>query len=273
MYISLADGQALNFSIPRSSVTHFLGVSSEKLQQLELIKLYSWECGDDYDPKDSYSGLRRLIQFRSKVLADLNSVRPSVKYEELFSKDIERKLDGFISNLMISPYTINWVCKYDKRIAAFYNGQDKILPFDYIVKQSNDSGEIFLLGLRHSSKDPSIVVPVSNQYFSGVSDFNYAIKETEMLQGQQITFANCSCVSSDNKIYLPPHAKTEKIQKLKETTSRVKATLINSHGNDDISGVPVINIVNEYEWVMNKHEESIKKRTIQNALSFCNFNK
>ena len=267
-YIVLANGKSFNFKIPESSVAHLLGVDPVELKEVAQSCRVNFIIDED-EAKASYPLLRALIKSRDSVyysMYPMGGKKPKISYDKLFSEYLDRKLAGFISNLDINASTIDWVCRYSKVKATGFMGTAS--PFDYIIKRSNEKGEIFLLGLRTASNGNGYICPVSNQYFSSEDDLNYRIVEAKLLAGQTISFSTFSSDNFNHRIVLDAETKEKKHKGLELVVERVEKTLYDTFGVQDDCAVPEIVEGSDYGWSQGKAVSSKSTGHVSNRYAY-----
>lgn len=216
----LANGEAINFSVPTNTLAHILGVKTEYLiaagiynnkSSIEVLKSF---C------KDYYSIYTKV---QNKVLS----------WDKIFSKHVKEKINNALSNLFISEYETDLVCKYESK-KSIENGQNN-QKFDYvIIKKFNDK-----IGVLCLVKNESYYVPMSNRIYNNLEEaeefFNEILtnQTITILNGQQITNYYTDYLKTSN---LNLNAKLDKITNLKFYKEKFNA---------------VIDITGDYEYSIN----------------------
>ena len=148
---NLANGEYLRITIPENSVAHLLGVSIDELKNHGAVKANV----------DAYTALNTFLKdgayklFNNKDLLD-----------KVFSKDIDKKLDGFDYNTYLRSDDIYCIIKYDSE--KTYQSEDHAEICDYYVVRRNIN-TYYVLGL---IKQNGKYRPVTSRIYDDFNEFD-----------------------------------------------------------------------------------------------------
>jgi len=143
----LSNGERINYSIPRSSIAHLLGINTEE------IKIHNI-----YQTKNSYNIIKLVCD---DVYTFHNALRRNnVPYKSIVSPYIDTKIKIFTSHFLPARDKINnieFICKYNRN-HSYINGEDN-KNVDYIIA-TRDGDLLTLLGLIKNNYD---YIPITSQ--------------------------------------------------------------------------------------------------------------
>lgn len=208
--IFLANGDRINYSIPNDSIAHLLGVNTNY-----LISTGRFNNTNSFDIlKEMVENPYRLNQLYTEGI---------IKYENLFSPFIYKKIEGFKENIRMSMIDTEFICKYNQQRA--YLSDPKEEKYDYIMVKKYEDEKIGIIGL--VSKE-TYYVPMSNQLFDSFEDAKESLDK--YLRNQEITIItglrtyNIGC-DFDKTISAYPYEKDNKIENASIYTNEFNCTL------------------------------------------------
>ena len=225
----LANGECLDYGIPKETVAHLLGVNILYLTSTGILKNTS-----------SYEALKELCN-KKYLFSDMIK-NNQLTINSIFSDFINQKIDYFFENININLKNTHFFCKYD-RTTAMYNGVALPHKCDYVICQENDEGTILILHIIQKDKK---YVPASSRIFSNQNEANdYLI---ELLGQQDITYATSlmkyrNTFDEGKKIYLNHTDKQTHLSILKNYASIYGAR---------------IDILNDYDYTLRTSGASVK---------------
>lgn len=225
--LHFADGTFLNYSVPKKSVAHLLGINTNHLYSTGLFKNNS-----------SYELLKELLS-KGADWVYKNIEERIIDPKKLFSDYIEGKLEAFNDNIRIDFKEIEFVVKCDRQ-RIINKGYD-VENYDYIIVRKKHD-KYMLLGI--SINDKHYVNPISNQLYDYIEQL---IKKNKFrFDEQELTFILYGVYKDGyNKIgEYGLDAKTKLIQfnKLKKYASKFNSA---------------IDISKDYEYCLSKYNNSI----------------
>ena len=147
--IFLSNDDKLNFSIPKDSIAHLLGININYLISTRL-----------FSSTDSFNLLNELCNNSYRIYnAHMEGI---ISFDKLFSPFIFKKIEGFKNNIKLNIEETELVCKYDSSKAYLFD--DNTEKYDYIIVKKYSDGKIGVLGLVYNANHYSFV-PMSNQLY------------------------------------------------------------------------------------------------------------
>ena len=117
----LANGEVINVRFPKSGVAHLLGVDIEYLKQSNMFPS---------SIKGTYELLKYFLE-NSYTFSKLIYIEKKLSADNIFSKDIEKKIDSFWDNLHIRIDDVVAIVKYDRERA--YQSEQPLDVSDYYI--------------------------------------------------------------------------------------------------------------------------------------------
>lgn len=169
MYLS--DGERIQYEITPNNLAHLLGF------RLDLVKTTYNFCGNN-----SYEILKEISENPFKLYNLF--AQNIVKQEQIFSKHILQKLEGFKNNIKADVAEIieetEFVCNFKKEENWGLNGKNQ--KYDYIIVKKYKDNKVALLCL---VKNENIYYAMSNQLFNSIDEAKTMLNE--LLPRQEIT--------------------------------------------------------------------------------------
>ena len=220
--IYFSNGERITLSTPNDSIAHLLGINIDYLRATRQLK-----------NRNSFEMLKDMCE--NSYTIHKAAMKGIIKYDQLFSKYIHQKIEGFFDNLKIDINDIDVVCKYNSE--RRYLTGELSEKYDYIIVKRYPNGKIGILGLVNNGYS---YAPMSNQLY----DSYEAAKEQleKYLKNQDITLINgikLYNINSDYKKEFHPYltSKEEKFNILKSYKNVFNCTI-------DVSG--------EYDFCLDK---------------------
>ena len=166
----LANGETLKYKLTQDSIPHLLGIQTTYLVSSGI-----------YSKKGSYSLLEEMLEdaYRIHNLA----LEGKIKYDQLFSEHIFKKLDCFKDNINIDIHEIDIVSKYIAN--RTYTVSETTEKFDYVITKNYPDNKIGLLCLVNNN---GVLVPMSSQILETEKEKEDSLKN--ILLNQEITYIN-----------------------------------------------------------------------------------
>ncbi len=164
--LNLATGDNLKINIPKSSIAHLLGVSIDEIRMSGIVK----------GNADSYTILKTFLDNGAYQLYSNKELLSKV-----FSKDIDKKLKCFDTNVCLRMDDICCIIKYDSE--RTYQAEENPDICDYFIVRRNNN-MYYVLGL---IKNADVYVPVTSRLYSEFTDFNKFM--FRIGKNQEFTFA------------------------------------------------------------------------------------
>jgi len=230
----LGNGEQVKYIITPDNLPHLLGIN------LEYIKTTYFSSKNS-----SYDLMIELLDSPYKLhkLFCENILKP----EQVFSKNIKQKLEGFKDNFKYDVKEVledtDFVCKFESENS--WEITDKKQKYDYIIVKTLPNNKIALLGLIRNNFQ---CYAMSNQLFDSLEDAYSTLKE--LLTNQKITLltgfkAYNKMTDSNFNFTLTINQKSEKIDIIKNYKNNFNFT---------------IDITSEYEYTIQKMLESKYER-------------
>ena len=125
----LANGEMLNIMIPKNHIAHLLGVNIDYLRQSGLFKAAT----------NSYDSLHYFLENSYQFSRLISSEK--LDSNSIFSKNIQEKLDSFLSNIKIRTDDLIFVIKYDRE--RTYQVEETAEVCDYYIVRKISSLRTF----------------------------------------------------------------------------------------------------------------------------------
>ena len=233
-----SNGMYLNYSVPKNSVPHLIGINTTYLLSTDLFRSTS-----------SFELLEELLAKGASWL-DKNINLGIINPEILFSKHINKKIESFKDNVKCDMNNIEFVVLCDRN-KIIENGKD-VENYDYIIV-SKINGKYALLGLVKNENNR--ICPMSNQLYDTIDDL---IKENKFrFEKQDITYITST--NSENmydgynkSYYMRAEDKKIKINKLRNYSKKFNST---------------ISVFHDYQYSINKYSEFIEGMVDNKGLS------
>jgi len=226
----LSNGEYLNFSIPKSSIPHLLGVNTNYLAATNI-----------FNTNNSFELLKLLIENPYKI----STLEQSgiINYDQLFSQFITEKVNSFRENIKINLPDIEFICKYEPRKTYKISAESK--NYDYLIVKKLDNERYGILCL---VRNQGYFTPMSSQVFEDYETL--IIKLKELIKYQEITLINGIEIFNTNDDYYSSHylKLNDKAQKLHN--------LRNYKKDFDIS----IDVANDFEYSIKKIQQNIIRK-------------
>ena len=217
--LKLASGENMRIAFPEASISHLLGVNTNYLCSSGMFK-----------STNSYEILKELCDNGYRIYTAIHN--GILDYNQIFSKHINKKLESFVTNLLVNVFDMEFICRYDSQ-KAYVTGEETY-NFDYIFVKRNEFNEFYVMGLANNN---GTFVPVTNQYYDSEESFYEGMKN--VFQNQTVTIA--TALRNDRKFYLEPAKKHQKVDALKNYCQRFNCT---------------IDVGEDYKWQLNKYQEN-----------------
>lgn len=220
--IFFGNGEKITIATSNESIPHLLGINTDYLKNTNL-----------YRSKNSFELLKKMIADSFTIY---NAERQGkICYDQLFSKYIFNKIEGFYQNLKIDVNDIEVVCKYNSE--KCYTSGELTEKYDYIIVKRYSNGKIGILGLVNNGYT---YAPMSNQLYDSFEAAKDNLKK--YLKNQDVTIINginLYNLHSDYQSKFNPYinSKTEKFNILKTYKDLFNCTI-------DVSG--------DYEFYIDK---------------------
>ncbi len=225
----LANGECLDYGIPKETVAHLLGINTLYLTSTSLFKSTS-----------SYEVIKELCN-KKYLFSDMLK-NGQLTINSIFSDFINQKLDYFFENININLKNTQFFCKYD-RTTAMYNGVTLPHKCDYVICQETDEGTVLILHILQKDKK---YVPASSRIFSNQNEaYEYL---SELLGQQDITYA------TSLMIYRNPFDEGKKIY-LNHTDKQTHLSTLKSYASNYGAR---IDILNDYDYTLRTSGASVK---------------
>ena len=230
----LGNSEKIKYQVSPQSIPHLLGINIDNIKSLP-----------NYSNKSAYELLKEVIESPYKLHT---IIKEGHIYEnQIFSKNIKEKLEGFKLNISSDAKTIlnqsEFICNYSNELAWIVT--NKRQKYDYIIINKFDDGKIGLLGLVQNG---SSYYPISNQLFNSIEECENDFKE--LFTNQEITLiTGCSLYTpytdSTFKSSLSINQKIDKIDNLKYYKNK-----FNTH----------VDISNDYQYTINLLQSNKEER-------------
>lgn len=167
----LGNGEQIKYVIAPDNLPHLLGLN------LEYIKTTY-----NYSKNSAYDMMLEIIEnpYTLHKLFQDNILKP----EQVFSKNINEKLEGFRENFKYDAKEVledtDFVCKFESENS--WNITEKNRKYDYIMIKTLPNNKIALLGL---VKNGFQCYAMSNQLFNSLEDAKQIL--SELLTNQKVT--------------------------------------------------------------------------------------
>lgn len=195
--IYLSNGESIYFNITKSSLAHLLGINTNYLASTSIFR-----------EKNSYELLKKMCDSSYKI-HDLHT-KGIINYNELFSKNIYEKLNGFFKNININCEETELVCKYDP--SRNYKLNELNEKFDYLIVK-NVNGKYYMLCLI-KDKLTGQYLPMSNRYFENFEEAQDQL--STLLPNQEVTIMNSAKCDNCKQHFLDDKQKLEKAKNLED---------------------------------------------------------
>lgn len=230
----LGNGEQVKYVIMPDNLPHLLGLN------LDIIKTtYNYSKNSGYDLMLEFleNPYRLSKLFNDKIL----------KPEQVFSKNIEEKLEGFKDNFKYDVKEVlgetDFVCKFESEKA--WDVTEKNQKYDYIMVKTLPNNKIALLGLVRNGFQ---CYAMSNQLFDSLEEAKESL--SELLTNQKVTLltgfrAYNKMTDSNFNWTLTINQKLEKVDTIK-----------NYKANFNF----IIDITSDYEYTIQKMLENKYER-------------
>lgn len=172
--IFLGNGEQIRYYITPNNVAHLLGINLDYLRQTK-----KYRCTDNFEL------LQELCESNYQQLNMLTNGQ--IDQNQLFSPYIEKKIEGFKSNLNIDVKQaindIEFVCCYESKNS--WDVTTKNQKYDYIIVKRLPNDKITLLCIVINGPK---CYAMSNQLFNNLEEAKESLKE--ILTHQEISFVN-----------------------------------------------------------------------------------
>lgn len=220
--IYFSNGDRITISTPNDAIAHLLGINIDYLRSTRQLK-----------NRNSFEMLKDMCE--NSYTIHRGAMQGIISYDQLFSKHIYQKIEGFFDNIKIDVNDIDVVCKYNSERRYFLGELSE--KYDYIIVKRYNNGKIGILGLVNNGYS---YAPMSNQLYD-----SYTVAKEQLekyLRNQDITLISgikLYNVNSDYKKEFHPYltAKEEKFNILKSYKNTFNCTI-------DVSG--------EYDFCLDK---------------------
>lgn len=230
----LGNGEQVKYAITPDNLPHLLGLN------LEYIKTTY-----NYSKNSAYDLMVEVLEnpFRLHTIFKNNILKP----EQVFSKNIEEKLEGFKDNFKYDAKEVledtDFICKFESEKS--WDVTEKKQKYDYIIVKTLPNNKIALLGL---VKNGFQCYAMSNQLFNSLEEAKTTLNE--LLTNQKVTlltgFKAYNRMTDGNFSWtLTINQKLEKVDIIK-----------NYRDNFDF----IIDITSDYEYTIQKMLENKYER-------------
>lgn len=169
---SLANGEKINYNIPENAVAHLLGVNTNYLLGTSFLR---------HKSNSSIDVLRELCNKENwYYLYDRYNVG-TLDLNQLFSEQINKKLEIFESNIKPMLQDIEFVCRIDRN-KIHQQGLD-YMDIDYMICTKDEQNRYLVLGLALMGK---YYTGRTSMVFDNLEEFKNKFKD--VLYDQQMTF-------------------------------------------------------------------------------------
>lgn len=241
----LGNGKQIRYSITTNNIAHLLGVDLDYLRQTR-----KYRCTDNFEL------LQELCESNYQQLNMLTNGQ--IDQKQLFSPYIDKKIEGFKSNLNIdikqAINDIEFVCCYESKNS--WDVTTKNQKYDYVIVKRLPNDKITLLCIVING---SKCYAMSNQLFNNLEEAKESLKD--ILTHQEITFANGFHVYNtfSDRIFKTVLTTNQKLEKL--NTMKYYKKMFNCN----------IDITSDYEYSIsllkdNKTEKIENKGTIDEII-------
>lgn len=200
--IFLSSGDVFKYSIPKSSIAHLLGITTEYLNKTSLFL-----------GKDSYSILLELINNPYKYYQKYTEGLFDFKYA--ISPYIDIKIKSFFKNLEMNINNCEFVCKYQKERSYGYG---EINTAYLVLSKHDDKYYVLMLDKFENKNQDSLFVPKSNRMYESKEEVSNAL--SSILFNQELTILNGKSVKKgykeSQKFWIPKYDRINKIDTLNE---------------------------------------------------------
>lgn len=212
MRLFLNNKDTFMYSVPEDKIAHLLGININNIQSLGIYKNTS-----------SYGLLKEFLRDSYRICDGIR--KNTIKLDYIFSKHINKKINGFKRNISLNLNDITFVCKYDRKKA--YNDGKNIIKSDYYIIKVLEDGTILELDLV-LSPDKKYLYPVSNKMY--VDEFEAEEDLKKILEKQEITIAHSMLLYNYEddipmKFYLKDYEKIEKLNVIKNYITKYGCTI------------------------------------------------
>lgn len=241
--VFLANGDKINYNVPKNSIAHLLGINTAYLISTGIFK-----------EKDSYKILKKMCDEEYYLWNNIS--KGVVDPNKLFSKHIKKKLEIFKENIKINTYKSEFVCKYKKERTYGLDVDEN--DYDYIICQKNDENDFMLLGLANNNGKS---VPQTSQFFNEINEFKNCLNQ--LIKNQDLTFITGislrnNTIDYEKNFNMSNDTKILKFKTLKRYSKKFNST---------------IDVTKEYEYILEKKLETSKNyfesKQYYNKVSEC----
>lgn len=205
--IYLANGDKLTYKVTKASLSHVLGINTEKLVTAGIIK-----------DKGAYDNLKWLCENSFSVY---NKCKEHViNFNDIISDYVDIKLDAFYDNVKLDIHNCEFVCKFEQSRAYGYNDNRDM---DYMVVSKDDNYYYVLILAEQTNGLNKIYVPQSNRRYNTKEELIEYL--TPVLNNQELTTINTKDIYysdySKQRMFVYNEEKKSKVEELKKWSSIV----------------------------------------------------
>lgn len=177
----LANGDLLNIRISKENIAHLLGVNIDYLRMSHLLKqnTNSYECLK-YLIDNSYNFYKLIVEKK-------------LSYDSMFSKDIDLKLESFITNINIRTDDMYCIIKYDNE--KTYQAEEIPDICDYYIIRKKEN-QYYVLGFILKG---NISLPVTSRKYENYQDLELFMRR--ITRKQEITYPYLMKLENDDQMY------------------------------------------------------------------------
>ena len=170
---ALANGEKINYNIPENAIAHLLGVNTNYLLSTSFLRPKS---------NSSIDVLRELCNNDNWYYLYNRYNLGTLDLEQLFSSQMDKKVEIFENNIKPILQNIEFVCKIDRN-KIHQQGID-YMDIDYMICSKDERGKYLVLGLALMGK---YYTGRTSMYFENQEELQEKFKD--ILYDQQMTFA------------------------------------------------------------------------------------